>query len=79
MAELVEGEWKSFTFKMAKPEDYRKIIVHMRENFMVDEPLIKLLDYEEEDLKVLDDTILGVLHKGISFVAIENTSGDVRF
>jgi len=78
MVEFIEGEWKNFVFKMAKPEDFPKVLQHMRSSFYVDEPLNKAIQYDEEDQKEMDKSILEVLDKGISFMALDKTTGDVR-
>lgn len=74
---IVEGEWKEYTFHMAKEEDYPKILEHLRNNFYRDEPINRYLGQGELKTKDMDAVSVLFMEEGISFYALHKASGKV--
>jgi len=76
MAEFVEGDWKNFTFKMAKPEDYPGILDHLRQNFYKDEPQNKMLGQSEQKTKDMDTMAMFYLEQNLSFFVVDRDNNN---
>ncbi|CAL8092428.1 unnamed protein product [Orchesella dallaii] len=77
MAEHVEGEWKSFVFRMAQPSDCANILAHLRQNFYRDEPLCKHVGYEDAMADEFDIFAPAALKDNLSFIAVDKATDKI--
>jgi len=77
MAEHVEGEWKSFVFRMAQPSDYPSILAHLRQNFYRDEPLCRHIGYEDALADEFDTFVSGAFNDNLSFIAVDKATDKI--
>jgi hypothetical protein len=81
--EAVEGEWKDFVFKMAKPEDNPRILEILRKYFYPHEILCSMICSTEEEFNLMakdfECVIEGVLSENLSFLAEDKKTGKVLF
>ncbi|CAL8134424.1 unnamed protein product [Orchesella dallaii] len=75
MTEHVEGEWKNFVFRMAKPSDYPSILEHLWTNFFPDEPLGRHIGQEETMRQDFYANVSAALPENLSFIAVDKANG----
>jgi len=78
MVEHVEGDWKSFHFRMIQPSDYPSVLLHLRNNFYRDEPLCRHIGYEDSMADDFDEYIMGVLtSSNLSFLVLDKATNKI--
>ncbi|CAG7829192.1 unnamed protein product [Allacma fusca] len=77
MAEFVEGDWGEFAFKMIDQSMAPAVMQHLRKNFYLDEPLLKLIGLSELAASELDAVATRILEDNLSFAAIEKNTGKI--
>lgn len=76
---LVEGLWGNgkYTFRKIRPEDEDKIIKHIQDYFLRDEPTSKLLGYSDEYASEFEALARKLMKDDLSFWVEDNETGDV--
>lgn len=75
---LVEGPWgENFTFRKIRPEDTDKVIKHIKDYFLRDEPTSAILGYTDEYGEEFEVIAKKLLKDDLSFWVEENKTGDV--
>lgn len=78
LAEVVEGDWKSFRFQMVKPSDFPAVLLHLRNNFYRDEPLCYHAGYNEEMADDFDIYVTQALEDNLSIMAVDKATNKVE-
>lgn len=74
---LVEGPFKNFTIRRVRPQDEDKVIQHIKDCFLHDEPTSKLLGYNEEYAEEFCSIGKHFFKDNLSFWMEDNDTGEV--
>ncbi|ODM97588.1 Dopamine N-acetyltransferase, partial [Orchesella cincta] len=74
---IVEGPWGRYTFRKVRPEDWDKVIRHIQDYFLRDEPTSKLLGYTDEYGEEFAVLVRRLFLDDLSFWVEDNETGEV--
>lgn len=77
MAQFVEGDWKTFRFRMIQPSDHSRVLAHLRENFYKDEPLCSSYGVDDEMADDFDMLVSESFSHNLGFLAEDKETGKV--
>lgn len=74
---LVEGPFRNFTIRRIREQDVGKVIQHVKDYFLHDEPTSKLLGYTEQYGEDFCKIVKHYLKDNLSFWMEDNETGEV--
>lgn len=74
---LVEGAWKELTFKRVEAQDYPRVVRHIQEYFMKDEPTCSLLGYTNDFGDEMEAMVRKMLAENLSFLVEHAETSEV--
>lgn len=74
---LVEGPWKDYSLKRVEPQDYPRVVRHVQDYFIKDEPTCGLLGYTTDFLDEMEALVRTMLGDNLSFLAEHEETGEV--
>jgi len=74
---IVEGPFGKYTFRRVRPADWGKVIKHIQDYFLKDEPTSKLLGYTDQYGEEFAELVKMLLPDNLSFWVEDNETGDV--
>lgn len=77
VAEVVEGDWKSFRFQMVQRSDHPAVLLHLRNNFYQDEPLNNHAGYDDDLANDIDSHVAIALEDNLSIMALDKATNKV--
>ncbi|CAG7727827.1 unnamed protein product [Allacma fusca] len=75
--QLVEGDWKNFTFRMISEADIPEVCEHLRENFYPDEPVSGKIGHSDLKFDEFDMAACKQLSSNMCFAAFDKETGKI--
>jgi hypothetical protein len=74
---LMEGPWGDFVFKRVKLSDWPRVIQHIQQHFMRDEPTCQLLGYTNDFGDEMEAIVRQMLGDNLSFLVEHKATEEV--